>query len=44
MGIEGADNFSDGPSSEIWGITAIPLALGGSSWPDPIVKDLLLKM
>ena len=43
MGIEDADDVLDGPSSEVWGVTVIPLPLGGSSGPDSLVKDLLVK-
>lgn len=44
MGIEDGDDFLDGPSSEPWGITVIPLPVGGSSGPDSLVKELLLQV
>lgn len=40
VGIEDTDDFLDGPFSELWGVTVIPLTLGGSSGPDSLVKEL----
>lgn len=43
MGIEDADDFLEGHSSEVLDATVIPLPLQGSSGSDSLVKDLLLK-